>query len=341
MKHVFIINSHTTYLTVMGTLDYLKLGDKDVLLILVRNYTNKYICKSIETIDASLLSYESEKVFNRRNFLPAPKKRFIEKVEQFVDEVIGTSFHLYAPHLAHPLWTILYTNKQCLMFSYLQEGLVPFTSAYVVKTPLKGLVENYFYDKVTSGRVWFYRPWYLKDHIDDDKGLDAFAINDKFFKFLPAKTTIIHWPLPEQDINVEFESEHKIFVYDAYVAHHIMESNDYLEVCKELIDEEASANNYLKFHPGQSKREIEAIIQYFEMRKLHYNILDNSIPFEYIIMTKKNLRLTGYGSTLLFLAHDYGHQVSCKDDRLLKYKLYRRFRRTCGFMSFNEYINHK
>ena len=35
MKHVFVINSHTTFLTSMGTVDYLRLRDKDVILLMI------------------------------------------------------------------------------------------------------------------------------------------------------------------------------------------------------------------------------------------------------------------------------------------------------------------
>lgn len=341
MKHVFIINSHTTYLTAMGVINFLKINILDIIIVLVRNYKNKYLNEKYVIIDATSLSNESERVFNRRNFLRNPKSRFISKVDIFISSVIGGEYNLYAPHLAHPLWTILYTNKNCVHFSYIQEGLVPFTTAYVTKTPIKGILENFIYDWISSGRVWFFRPWYLKDHIIDDSKIDAYAINDLFFKYLPVETKIVKWPLPEYEMNVHFEDQHRIFIYDAFVAHHIMESIDYIQMCKNLIDDYATSYNYLKFHPGQSKDEKEIIKSYFDEKGLAYYVLDNAIPFEYVIMAMKNLKLVGYGSTLLYLAHDYGHEVVCRDDDLLKFSRYRLYRKSCGFMSYKDYIKTK
>lgn len=324
-------------MTVMGTISFLKLNSNDVFLLLVRNYSNSAIPSSFKTIDLSLLSSDSEKVFSRKNFWRRPKMELIKKVDDFVQFVIVEPFHLYAPHLAHPLWTIMYTNSICEGFSYIQEGVIPLTTTYVTRTPLKGLLKNFIYDFMTNGRVWYYRPWYLRDKIIDQSRIDSYATNNRFFSYLPAKTNIIKWKTPPEDYNINFEDKHMIFIFDAYVAHGIMKEKDYLQMCKSLIDKMASKFNYLKFHPGQSKKEVEEIKNYFLTKKLCIQILSNSTPFEYVIMTKKNLKITGYGSSLLFLAHDYGHEVFCRDDDLLKFKTYRQYRKNFGAMSFAEY----
>jgi len=341
MKHVFIINSHTAFLTAIGTISFLKLDSIEVLFLLVRNYKNDDIPKEVVVYDVSSLSFESERVFNRRNFCRRPKMAFVDKVDSFINDIIGEAYHLYAPHLAHPLWTIMYTNDKCEYFSYIQEGYIPFKKAYVVKPTTKGKIENFFYDRITNGRVWFYRPWYLKEKIKDHSKIDAFAINNSFFSYLPAKCNIIKWPLPKENIDLIFPRNHTIFIYDAFVTHNLIRSKDYISMCKILIDEQATEHNYLKFHPGQSEEEKKKIISYFQLKNLKYTVLENSIPFEYVLMTQKELRLVGYGSSLLFLAHDYGHEVICEDDRLMTFKLYSRYRNFYGFMSFKEYISQK
>ena len=339
MKHVFVINSHTTYLTTMGTINYLKLDVSSIIFLLVRNYKNEYLCKDFRIIETSLLSYESEKAFASKNIWRKNKTDIIKKIDEFIITNIGQSYCLYAPHLAHPLWVVLYTNKACCHFSYIQEGLAPFAKRFVMSPPLLGYLEILYYDMLVHGRMWYYRPWYLKTRIRTDIQMDAYANNEKFFKYLPLKTTIVQWPLPKQDISVNFEEDHKIFIYDAYVVHHVMKSDDYIMMCKKLIETQAANINYLKFHPGQSKEEIDAIKDFFKSKNLKFQVLDNAIPFEYIIMTKKNLKLTGYGSTLLYLAHDYGHKVNCYDEELLKFKSYRRYKKINGGLSFNEYVN--
>ena len=40
MKHVFIIHSHTTFLTAIGCVNYQKLTSSDIIFLYVRNYKN-------------------------------------------------------------------------------------------------------------------------------------------------------------------------------------------------------------------------------------------------------------------------------------------------------------
>lgn len=334
-----MINSHTTYLTCMGVIDVLNLPRKDILLILVRNYKNT-LMRGYEFIDASEICLKSEQVFDKK-FDRSCVRAMVEEVDRFICRNIEGTFHLYAPHLSHPFWQIVYTSKSCFSFSYVQEGCLPFKNAYVNKAPFLAKLKNIYMAYVSKGRVWCYRPWFLREKIIDINKIDSYSIDDNFFKYLPVRNTLVKWPTPSDMPTVSFKSNHKIFIFDAFVKNHIMESVDYLLQCELLIDKEASDYNYLKFHPGQTPQEKMQILMIFEKRNLKYIILDNNIPFEYIIMTQKNLALTGYGSSLLFLAYSYLHKVTCYDDELLKYPLYQRYKRCSGFMSFKEYTGKK
>lgn len=334
MKNVFMINSHTTFLTVMGTIDYLHLLPVDVILICVRNYKNEHLKDYPNVIDASKLSDESSVMWNH-DLNRIGRLKYIKKVDEFINMKIGESYHLFAPHLAHPFWQLFYTNNKCEFFSYVQEGTLPFTKCFVTKTPIKGKIQNIVYKLLFTRRTWYYRPWFLKDSIKDLSKVDAYTTNDKFFKYLPVEKKYVKWP--SQNIKTEFLPDHRIFIYDAFVSNSIMISDDYITMCKKLVDEYAEKNNYLKFHPGQSEEEKEIIKNYFASKGLNYIVLDNSIPFEYVIMQEKNLHLVGFGSSLLFLAHDYGHHVICRDDDLLQFRRYKNYRNLCGFMSFHEY----
>ena len=81
MKHVFVINSHTTYLTAMGTIDYLKLEVSSIIILLVRNYKNTYMRKDYRILDASDLSYKSEKAFASRNLRRKDKVEMIKIID--------------------------------------------------------------------------------------------------------------------------------------------------------------------------------------------------------------------------------------------------------------------
>ena len=338
MKNVFMINSHTTFLTTMGVINYLGAEQSDVLLLYVRNYKNS-LDNQYKRIDISYLSDKVDSIFCK-NVNKKGKNQIIIEVDKFVSEDINCTFHLFAPHLAHPLWQILYTNKKCVFFSYIQEGILPYKTAFVSFPPLLGLLRNIKFRLLyQTDRVWPYRPWFLRTKIKKISNVDAFAINNKFFKYLSVKKNIVQWPKIVQKDEITFQDKHMIFIYDAFVKNGIMNSDDYIKECKNLIKEMATDYNYLKFHPGQSNQEIEIIKDYFNQLGKKYIVLDNMIPFEVIIMSQQNLSLTGYGSSLLFLAYDYGHNVFCYDSRLLKYNLYRDYRNRCGFMSFREYAN--
>ena len=335
MKHVFFINSHTTFLTAMGVVEYQKLKKEEILLVLVRNYRNEMI-KKYHFVDWSDLNLFSETIFANK-YSVSIVRRIIKDVDAKINSIFGNCYHLYAPHLAHPLWQIAYTSLFCKRFSYIQEGMIPFTTAFVTSPKPFGMIKNWYMKIISLNRVWIYRPWFLKTEIRDFSKVDAYAINNKFFKHLPLPVHIVNWPEPNIKVKSVFEKEHTIFVFDAYVKNGVMKSDDYLCMCKKMIDLNSSLYNYLKFHPGQSANEIKAIIDYFNVNKLRYEILDNNVPLEYIITKNKGLHLAGYGSSLLFLAYDYGHNVTCHDEELIQFPLYRKYRKNCGFMSFAEY----
>ena len=53
MKHLFVINSHTTCMTALGVIDYLHLNKDDIIFVLVRNYKNILIQGKYKEIDMS------------------------------------------------------------------------------------------------------------------------------------------------------------------------------------------------------------------------------------------------------------------------------------------------
>lgn len=338
MKNVFIINSHSTFLTTLGVIN--ENGLNDILLILVRNYKNLRL-KNFNYVDASELSVRCENEFNNRRYNKTKKLKVIADVDAFIGKYVSGYFHLYAPHLSHPFWISLYTNQRCVRFSYMQEGNIPFRSAYVSKSPISWKIKNYLASKIITDRVWYCRPWFLRDQIKNISVVDSYANNEKYFKYLPVKTNIIKWPLPDSSVDIDFKPNHSIFIFDAHVKNGIMKSSDYMRMCQKLINENSSKYNYLKFHPGQCQEEVDYIISLFKGNGLQFIVLDNSIPFEYVIMSKSNLHIVGYGSSLLYLAYDYHHHVCCKDGELMQFKLYRKFRKESGCMSYEEYIKDK
>ena len=94
MKHVFIINSHTTFLTSVGTVEYLKLNDCDVIFVYVRNYKNSVTKISYKVVDATNISNSCRKISTQY-------KEYIREVDLFVSQNICDKYALYVPHLWH------------------------------------------------------------------------------------------------------------------------------------------------------------------------------------------------------------------------------------------------
>ena len=140
MKHVFVINSHTTFLSALGVVNLEKLPSSDIIFLYMRNYKNDII--SIKWCCYDVTDYYN-KIFSK-SLLKHPlfRKNIISEIDEFLDKNIIESYHLYAPHFGSPFFQILYTNKLCIDGSYIQEGGVPFKNAYITHI---SWYKEYFY----------------------------------------------------------------------------------------------------------------------------------------------------------------------------------------------------
>lgn len=94
--------------------------------------------------------------------------------------------------------------------------------------------------------------------------------------------------------------------------------------------------NYIKFHPGQPEEERNIILSFFENEGLAYRIMDNDIPMELIISSKKNLNFAGFSSSVLYYAIDYGHNVVHREDWQMESPLYSKFLENSGITTLSK-----
>lgn len=334
MKHVFIINSHTTFFTAVGCVDFLKLSQPDILFIYVRNYKNSIMKCDWETVDLSQIfaDYPAPRIWRERKL----RTNFIRIIDEFVSSNIKSNYKLYAPHYGHPFFQAFYSNQRCVYGSYIQEGGIPFKNTYIVNPPIKQKVLYWAINSIylRTKRVWMPHEWYYKGILYKQNKIDSFATSDSFFHYLPSDNHIVKWP--KISVNVDIEDNSTIFIFDGFVFHHFVESDFYLECCHRMIVEDSSPMNYLRFHPAQSEEEKEKILSYFREINKKYEIMDTSIPFETIILCNKHLKIAGLGSSLLFFARDLDHSILCHDRWLSKSVLYKRYKKVSGFLYFDE-----
>lgn len=327
MKHVFVINSHTTFLTSVGAVDYLKLADACVIFVYIRSYRNRVTKIPYRVVDATDLANYSNKMSTRY-------EEYVEEVDGFVKQVIGSKYCLYVPHLWNYFFQLLYTNRLCRRVSYVQEGGAVQTKVYEVDVPLVERMRSWVRHAIL-GRRTFECKWYRRGIIYKQLWLDSYAMNDVYFHCLPSHNHIVTWPSCELDMALEADAP--IFIFDGYVKNGLVESEVYMTLCEKLVAEQARMSNYVKFHPAQSTKEREAILSFFEKQQKKVEVMSDEIPMEYVIVQFKNLTFVGFTSSLLYYAHDFGHKVICAEDSLLNTSSeFRSYVKNCGFQTFAE-----
>ena len=315
MKHVFIIHSHTLFLTAIGTIESLSLEDNKIIFLYARNYKNDIFTVPYKIIDISNL-YRSFQVGNKLFWNRKFRKTKIKEVDSFIKLQICEKYIFYAPHYAFPLFQVFYTNVLCESGCYLQEGGIPFKKAYSIEFSILKKIYYFImnYVIIRDGRVVLPNKWYIKGFLSKQKKVLAFSISKDFFRYLPAEIHIVSWPKIQQ--NLGFSSLYPFFIFDGYVNNHRIERDVYLNKCKDLIEKESKEMNYIKFHPVQDIKEREEILSFFPSGK-SFQIINDGIPFEIILLSYGNIVVIGFDSSLLYFARDLGHTVRSYRDWLL------------------------
>ena len=306
MKHVFVINSHTTFLTSMGTVDYLRLRDKDVIFLYKRNYRNQVTPVPFKVVEATEIANASRNVV-------VDYEGTVRKVDEFINQNIHDNYYLYVPHLWHFFFQLLYTNHKCRRVSYVQEGGPAQAGVYENDVPISERFRLFIRHAIFGRRI-FECKWYKKGTLYKQCSVDSYAINDKYFQYLPSRNHIVKWPV--QKLQMTIDSRWPIFIFDGHVKNGLVESNIYLQACKEIISQYGREHNYVKFHPAQNQEERESILTFFAESGHSVEPMTDNIPMEYVIMQFKNLSFIGFTSSLLYYAHDNGHHLVCCEKKL-------------------------
>lgn len=327
MKHLFLIHSHTMFLTSMGVIEHLGLKDPDVVIINFRHYHNPRLGFNYKSYDFTETVEESYHIFfsySRKHFLIDKKQRnkIVDAFDDFVDNIIQEDYRLYVPQLQSPSFQILATNEKCEEVFFVQEG------ARIMYDCINDKNKWYFrlYNKLfmrNEDRMWKAYNWFPKKDSPYNKPITAFAFDKSYFGNAPSKTILVSWPKVKIDIHLN--TEYPIFIMEAAVELGQVEKHVYRKCLDKLIEECGGKNNYIKFHPQQSKETQNQIIEMFLQKGKKVEKLPMDIPFELILAAYKNLTVCGFGSSLLFYAKTFGHKVISHEQDLMvspRYRLY-------------------
>lgn len=321
-------------MTAMGVIDYKKLLHKDVILVYTRNYVNSVKDEDLLSVD---LSEENDicnlEAYRNKHGL----KKCIALIDARINDFIHESYELYFPHLQLLMCQLLYTNSFCIRGSYLQEGAICQPNKFISKFSWYDKIKNYIFS-LTWHTHRLVRPlaWYQPNHLSKQSEIDSYSLSADFFRYLPSNNHIIKWP--KYEINQTFPENSRIFIFDGYVNNGLLELDYYMNVCKQVIKNNASEVNYLKFHPAQSKDEMNMIISIFKQFSLKTLMFDSSVPFEAILSSSQKLNIVGFSSSLLKFAYDLGHNVSVNDYLLKQSRLYSKHIESSGFPYMSDII---
>lgn len=316
MKYVFLVNSHTTYFTALGTIAKKNLPQKEVRMIYVRNYRNALAKKDVVAADFSdVFSYPFFKNLSRFN-------KYIKGIDERVNKLVDDdNFLLYIPHLSYRLFQIIYTNKHCVGMNYIQEGALVFDKLLTKKPqPLLFRIYDKLLNMCFGGRLWAcHYTWTIPDNKLKGEEPESFALTDNFFKALPYKRNLITWPQFDiKGTEYEINPEYPCFIFESSVEMGVVEYNVYMKYSEELIKEVGKEMNYVKFHPFQSEENKKYLVSLFQKYGKEVKQLSMEIPFETYLSTYKNLTLAGFKSSILIFGEQMGHKVISREDGLLR-----------------------
>lgn len=314
MKHVFVVHSHTVFLTALGTINLLNISSDNIIFIYARNYKN-----SVVDIPYRIVNMTNE---NRKGAYMSvlhifSYKKLINEVDQKIRRLINDEYVLYAPHAGSHFFQILLTNPMCVQFNFIQEGALAFDELLSNKISVKSVgyaILNSVLYLFYKNRVWANFRWILKESILKKYASQSFAISPDIFEILPYTKKNVKWPSiqPPMDINPNYPC----FVFEASVEMNVIERSVYFDCIKELLEIMSEAHNYAKFHPGQSVENKNAIKKLFINAGKSIEILPDDIPFELYLSSYSHLKVYGFYSSLLIYAKQLGHTTFSLENRL-------------------------
>lgn len=326
MKYVFIAHSHTLVLCSLGTINYLNLPHEDCLFLATRNYKMPKGLTDVRVVDAN----KWHDFFSRTNCTYKERR---QQIKQF-DEDLGKwtnkdNIKVFIPHLMNIMFYLMATYSKSKEVMYVQEGA--FTAKYCFYNhhslfrKIRGYLSSII--RYRTLRMYPCYGWYTDGSLWFQNKIKVYCLNKDFFQYMPQDKivlNIIKWPECKEDIKLK-NPKAPIFVFDAFVKNGLIDKDIYYDCCKRLINENYGHFNYLKFHPGQSQEERLYIISIFEDMGKQWETFTEDIPFEFFISKLKDLKIVGFGSSLLYFAHYCGHNVIAHSSWLLQSPLFAKY----------------
>lgn len=307
MKHVFYVHSGITWLVALGIVRKYFLSDQDVLILIGRGFTfscpfKHELLTEGEQYLVSIPSYGSREVLRQYTVLRALDR----KLEQRTGK---SDFVLYLPTERNYLMQYLQTHKLCVGRNFIEEGLLTYHGSFLKhgapsssRSRLQYWLRFPFHwNRTLVGKNHHrFSPNDFTVYVTTDTArsiLSQFTVSKID---LPSLSGSFHHPLPELKT---------LFVFDPVVEKKICDKQTFLRCLEDFVRSNINPKEEvaLKFHPQQVS--FGMYTEVFESLKIPYRVVPQDVIPEVLLMVSSGLCVLGVSSSVLFYAHEWGHDV--------------------------------
>lgn len=299
MKHVFWVHSHITFYMAIAVIKSQCLNNSEIVFLTDRKYQNnyfQYIMNDFSGYAGKLSPLTLKSVLNLRKIIKQLDRQLI-KILQNDDYVV------YLPHLAHPVYQILITNKHCRGYHFIEEGLANYVTKNYESHFLRfsvwqqfGLdVFNFFHQRICLGHKTF---GHFKNFPYESS---YFYLNSPYCR---RKENVILLNLIQHKVNTRIPEKAAVIILSPLLEYNMVTQDGYYQCCSYLIKEisEYTKLIYVKSHPATSIQGLTMIREIVKSSGCEMVEIPNDEPIEQILLSLNENIVAGIDSSVLFYA---------------------------------------
>ena len=320
MKHIFIIHSNISYLASLGVICKERIPNKNVIFI-AKKYSNEWGPIPIHNIGIRTM----KDLFRHPIDVLAP----IYSIDKHINKLCENEKYIAYVDAVTSLQQIIITNKNCVNFHYIEEGL----SVYREKIYFQSLFEQFSKERSFRNNKIRY---ILSDIIAILKGFSLKmqalpyiynacfnCIDKKFYGFSENSfyrannLEIISLKQVKDSFNwtkkYDLDNCH-IWLGLSFTESDGIRMDSYIDAIRngcinKLIDDNIN-KIFVKFHPVESEESKKCTMELFETYNINVEILPNNLFLEIELLLTQNVTLWSVDTSIFLYAADMGHQCN-------------------------------
>jgi len=333
MKHLFYVHSHITYYISVAIINKLGLKLNEVVFVKSRNYNNTSIDKDSVTFSISRIHHEIDGI-GKLDFYKTYK--YINQIDSLIHSNLNNSeFNVYLPMIRHKAMQIIATHKNCKQINIIEEGVIAYSKHFTNFKEKKIIVKigKIFVNDILNlgkSRFFYLKPFDLRRFKDKERSV-FYTISNLGYKGLPYNIEKIEL---QEDPNITYTVTSKtVLVLEGAVEQGNLKIENFIDAVKFIIKDNEIEDKQIsiKYHPAQSKENINKIVNTINELGVKPISIPNNIPFEQFAIKNNNLMVLGFTTSLLFYAKELGCSVKSYESLLLKDELFLKYRQENNF----------